>query len=293
VLVNNPQIISFDLSKNTLTYGDSAPVVTASTTSALPVTITSSVPGVVSVGPNNILSIGTAGTAVLTANQAGDGTWAAADPVQLVVTVNKAPQTITFALNPATAKVGDPTRILIATSDVDLPVSLSSSDANVAVVNGYTLSIVGSGTATITATQGGSVNYFPAIPVFDTLTVSPSGFASWNGGSGVMTSDRLLKYAVGGASSFTGESEATTSLLGASTFAMTAVIRTDDSLKLGILPKATTSLTEVWDYPVTVTGKADGVSQAGVGIGWERKVFTVNRSSNAKIFMKIEVSYTP
>jgi hypothetical protein len=107
-----------------------------------------------------------------------------------------------------------------------------------------------------------------------------------------MTSALLLKYALGGASSSTGVSEDTTSSLGASTFTMTAVVRTDD-LKLSIVPKATTSLSATWDYPVTTTGKNEGVSQSGVGTGWERKVFTVSRASNTKIFMKIEVSYTP
>jgi hypothetical protein len=127
VLVNNPQTISFDLSKNTLAYGDSAPVVSASATSALPVTITSSAPGVVSVGPNNVLSVIGAGTATLTANQAGDSTWAAAPSIQKTVVVNPASQTITFALNPATAKVGDPNRLIIATSDADLAVSITNS----------------------------------------------------------------------------------------------------------------------------------------------------------------------
>ena len=128
------------------------------------------------------------------------------------------------------------------------------------------------------------------------LTVSAAPgttFASWNGENSTMTSPLLLKYALGGASSSTGVSEATTSSLGASTFTMTVVVRTDDSSKLSIIPKATTSLSDNWDYLVTTTGKIDGVSQVGVGTGCERKIFTVSRASNSKIFMKIEVSYTP
>ena len=152
---------------------------------------------------------------------------------------------------------------------------------------------MGVGTATLTATQTGDGNYEAAMPVSVSLTVSPGGFTSWNGGSATMTSALLLKYAVGGASSSTEVSEATTSSLGASTFTMTAVVRTDDSSKLSIVPKATTSLSATWDYLVTTTGKIDGVSQAGVGTGCERKTFTVSRASNTKIFMKIEVRYTP
>ena len=217
---------------------------------------------------------------------------------QIILTVQsiaKASQVITFGLDSATATVGDLPKTLIATSTSSLlPVTLTSSDPNVATItSGNTLNIVRVGTVTLTATQEGNENYEAAMPVSVSLTVSPGGFSSWNGGSATMTSALLLKYALGGASSSTGVSEATTSSLGASTFTMTAVVRTDDSSKLSIIPKATTSLSDTWDYPVTTTGEIDGVSQAGVGTGCERKVFTVNRASNTKIFMKIEVSYTP
>jgi hyaluronate lyase len=223
------------------------------------------------------------------------GTGGAGQVVLTVVGMAKVPQAITFGLDPATATVGDFPRTLIATSSSPLPVTLISSDPNVATLDGNKLNIVGVGTATITATQEGDGDYEAALPVSVSLTVSaPSAmtFASWSGGSATMTSALLLKYALGGASSSTEASEATTSSLGASTFTMTAVVRTDD-LKLSIIPKATTSLSATWDYPVTTSGKSDGVSQVGVGTGCERKIFTVSRASNTKIFMKIEVSYTP
>jgi hypothetical protein len=213
--------------------------------------------------------------------------------------IAKISQTITFGMDPATAKVGDAARTLIATSSSKLPVTLTSLNSNVATITGAggnTLNFVGIGTTTITAKQAGNSNYEAATDVSVILTVSaaPSTtFASWNGGNATMTSALLLKYALGGASSSTEVSEATTSSLGSSTFTMTAVVRTDDSSKLSIVPKATTSLSNTWDYPVTTTGKSDGVSQAGVATGCERKVFTVSRASNSKIFMKIEVSYTP
>jgi hypothetical protein len=209
-----------------------------------------------------------------------------------VQSIAKASQVITFGLDPATATVGDLPRTLIATSSSGLPVTLTSSASNVATIDGNTLNIVGVGTTTLTTTQEGDGNYEAAVPVSVSLTVSPGGFTSWNGGSATMTSPVLLKYALGGTSSSTGVTEATTNSLGASTFTMTAVVRTDD-LKLSIVPKATTSLSANWDYPVTTTGKSEGVSQVGVGTGCERKVFTVSRASNTKIFMKIEVSYTP
>jgi hypothetical protein len=101
-----------------------------------------------------------------------------------VQAVAKASQVITFGLDPATATVGDDARTLIASSSSGLPVTLISSNPDVATIIGNTLNIVGEGTATITATQEGDGNYEAAIPVSVSLTVSPD----------------VLKYAFGSAS---------------------------------------------------------------------------------------------
>jgi len=296
VLVNNPQTISFDLSKNTLAYGDSAPVVSASATSALPVTITSSAPGVVSVGPNNVLSVIGAGTATLTANQAGDSTWAAAPSIQKTVVVNPASQTITFALNPATAKVGDPNRILIATSDADLPVSLSSSNPNVAVVNGYTLSIVGSGTTTLTATQTGNSNFTAALPVTQALTVSSasSTFTSVMGGvSPTSDSDNdgvnaLLEYALGGATNRNDQDRMPVSSFSNNELSLTYLARTDDT-SLSIFPEVSTDLASSsgWSssgIAVTSLGTVD-IN----GTPFERRKAAVIAGSSGAKFMRVKI----
>jgi hypothetical protein len=296
VLVNNPQTISFDLSKNTLAYGDSAPVVSASATSALPVTITSSAPGVVSVGPNNVLSVIGAGTATLTANQAGDSTWAAAPSIQKTVVVNPAFQTITFALNPATAKVGDPNRILIATSDADLPVSLSSSNPNVAVVNGYTLSIVGSGTTTLTATQTGNSNFTAALPVTQALTVSSasSTFTSVMGGvSPTSDSDNdgvnaLLEYALGGATNRNDQDRMPVSSFSNNELSLTYLARTDDT-SLSIFPEVSTDLASSsgWSssgIAVTSLGTVD-IN----GTPFERRKAAVIAGSSGAKFMRVKI----
>jgi hypothetical protein len=108
---------------------------------------------------------------------------------QIILTVQavaKVPQTITFGLDPATATVGDAAKTLIATSSSGLPVTLTSSDLNVATItSGNTLNIVGVGTATITATQTGDGNYEAALSVSVSLTVSADvlkyAFGSANG----------------------------------------------------------------------------------------------------------------
>ena len=113
------------------------------------------------------------------------GTGGAGQVILTVVGMAKVPQTITFGLDPATAKVGDVARTLIATSSSDLPVTLISSNPDVATIIGNTLNIVGEGTATITATQTGDDDYEAAIPVSVSLTVSVDvlkyAFGSANG----------------------------------------------------------------------------------------------------------------
>ena len=61
------------------------------------------------------------------------------------------------------------TLTLTATASSGLPVSYSSSDPTIATVSGNVLTLLSPGTAVITATQAGNVNYPAAAPVNDTL----------------------------------------------------------------------------------------------------------------------------
>jgi hypothetical protein len=91
--------------------------------------------------------------------------------------IAKISQTITFGLDPATAKVGDAARLLIAESSSELPVTLISSNPNVAAItgaDGKTLNFVGIGTTTITARQAGNSNYDAAADVEVVLNVTAS-----------------------------------------------------------------------------------------------------------------------
>jgi uncharacterized protein YjdB len=86
--------------------------------------------------------------------------------------VNKANQTITFG-SLGDSVVGDPPFTLGATASSGLTVSYTSSDPNVATVSGSTVTIVGAGTTTITASQSGNANYNAALDVQQSLTVNP------------------------------------------------------------------------------------------------------------------------
>jgi hypothetical protein len=213
--------------------------------------------------------------------------------------IAKVSQTITFGLDPATAKVGDAARTLITTSSSGLPVTLTSSDSAVATVTadgGNTLNFVGIGTTTITAKQAGNSSYEAATDVEVLLTVSAAPgttFASWSGNEAV-TSESVYKYAFGAADKNSAEQKMTSSIVNGK-LSMTAVVRTDDP-KLVITAKSATSLTGVWsastpELPITLS---DGDS-TGLGTGLARKVFTVDRavSLDTKRFLKLEAVYTP
>ncbi|PQJ78549.1 T9SS type A sorting domain-containing protein [Polaribacter porphyrae] len=85
--------------------------------------------------------------------------------------VQKADQSITFNILPDKA-VGDADFSLTATSSANLPITYSSSDTNVATVNGNIVSIVAMGNTTITASQNGNTNYNAAVDVTQNLTVT-------------------------------------------------------------------------------------------------------------------------
>ena len=94
-----------------------------------------------------------------------------ASGVQLVSasgSVATSPQSITFGAIPSKS-VGD-SFTLGATASSDLPVSYSSSNPSVATVAGNVVTIVGSGSVMITASQGGNSSYSPATEVSQGIT---------------------------------------------------------------------------------------------------------------------------
>ncbi|MGW8123054.1 MBG domain-containing protein, partial [Roseivirga echinicomitans] len=85
--------------------------------------------------------------------------------------VNKISQTINFSA--LTAKTyGDANFSLSATASSNLGVTYTSSNTNVASVNGSTVTVVGAGTAIITASQAGNVSYSAATNITQSLTVN-------------------------------------------------------------------------------------------------------------------------
>ena len=115
-------------------------------------------------------------------------------------------------------------------------------------------------------------------------------FDTWSGGEPA-TPELVLKYAVGGADSPTGESTASVTDLTSTTLSITAIVRIDDP-ELTVEGETTDNLTTgPWTtVGVTVEGAGDGVDQTGVPEGCERKVFSVERDGDTEKFLRLKAT---
>ena len=159
------QTITFD----PLSAGQNTINLTATASSGLPVTFTSSDPSIAEVN-GSVLTVKDTGTVSITASQGGDATYAPAPDVTQSLTITKQAQEITFgSLSDTLLETG--TINLTATADSGLGVTYTSSDPSIAEVNGSILTLKTIGTVSITASQGGDANYFPAPDVVQSLFI--------------------------------------------------------------------------------------------------------------------------
>jgi len=162
------QTITFGPLSN-VTYGVSPFAINATASSGLAVSFASTTTGVCTVA-GNLVSIAAAGTCSITASQAGNVVYAVATAVTQSFTVNQASQTITFA--PINNMVPNALPFTVsATASSGLAVSFASTTSTVCTVAGTTVTIVGNGTCSITASQAGNVDYTAATPVTRSFTV--------------------------------------------------------------------------------------------------------------------------
>jgi uncharacterized repeat protein (TIGR03803 family) len=109
------------------------------------------------VDANYLMHIVSSGNVRITASQAGNSAFNSAS-ANYNITIYPLNQTVTFA--PLSAKTfGDEPFSLFATSSSGLPIEYTSSNPQVATVNGSTVTIVGAGTTTIKAKQNGYPGY--------------------------------------------------------------------------------------------------------------------------------------
>ena len=174
--ISLPVISSMALTTNLITLP-------ATTSSGLPV-MYSIVSGPASLISSNQVALTGMGRVTIQAGQPGDGNWQAAPSVTQSFNVWMGSQSISFpALNspytpfftPKDWGFGDETYPLTnVVASSGLPISFTSSAPNVATIVSNTMTILGVGTTTITASQPGDRNWFAAGPVSQTFVVGRS-----------------------------------------------------------------------------------------------------------------------
>jgi kumamolisin len=145
--------------------------VTLSGTSSSGLAVTYTVTGPASL-LDNVLTITGVGTVTVTAIQSGDSTYGPAAPVVQTFQGTKISQTIMFAAIGGQV-FGVAPLTLTATASSGLPVSYSVVSGP-ATVSGSTLTITGTGSVSVRASQSGSANYLAAPSVLQTFTVNPA-----------------------------------------------------------------------------------------------------------------------
>ena len=111
------------------------------------------------------------GTCSITASQAGNSNYNAAVPVTQSFAVSPASQTITFGTLSGSVYGAAPIT-LTATASSSLPVSFASTTSAVCTVSGSTVTIVGAGTCSITASQAGNAGFGAAPNVTQSFSVA-------------------------------------------------------------------------------------------------------------------------
>jgi hypothetical protein len=164
-----PQTISFTLPPEVVATG--VPVgqsvgLSASAAPGLQVSFASGTPAVCTVSGSTVLPVA-GGMCTITATQGGSADYAPAPETtqSFQVTTGQTPQTISFTPPPEVAATGVPVGepvALSASAAPGLQVSFTSDTPQVCTVSDDTVLTVGTGTCTITASQGGSANYAPA-----------------------------------------------------------------------------------------------------------------------------------
>lgn len=178
ISVGRPQTITFVLPA-TINKTDSPYTLPATASSTLGVTYTSDTPSVCTVSGGVLTIVANSGTCTVLAHQIGGPVgvvpYASAVSVSQSFTVtNFLAQTITFPTL-ADKELTDPDFSLGATASSTLPVSYTSNSPSICTVSGSTVSIVASGTCSITAAQAGGTTggntYIAATSVTRTFLV--------------------------------------------------------------------------------------------------------------------------
>lgn len=159
----NTQAITFDANPGPVTYAPSGTFAVSAIGGASGNSVTFTVPTTTTVCSvsGTTVSILSAGTCTVAADQAGNGTYSAAAQTTQNITINKAAQTIT-GFTPATPLVLGASAVTLSATGGASGVAIAfttSSASTICTVSGSQLSFTGVGTCNLTANQAGNGNY--------------------------------------------------------------------------------------------------------------------------------------
>lgn len=167
-----PQVIIFELPARK-TYGDASFNLAASSSADLPISYSSSDPSIALI-TGQTLEIRSAGTVVIKAAQAGNETFKEEEEERTLL-IDKATQTISFAL-PEQINFSESSIIpLVASSSSGLPIEFETSDERIATISGSNLVLKAVGDLTVTAIQPGNTNFLEASQNRTTKVLSITG----------------------------------------------------------------------------------------------------------------------
>lgn len=162
----------------TFSPGGSFRISASATPSGLPVTFTSTTPTRCSVSGELVTIVNSgSGNCTITASQAGNAQWQPATPVTRTITINRAPQTITFdppTSVPSTAQTFSwPAPTGGGSSNPVVITSLSPDVCTISAAAGNTAIIVSEGKCDLVANQAGTPNNYLPATVNRSVSISP------------------------------------------------------------------------------------------------------------------------
>jgi hypothetical protein len=164
------QTISFSNAPNPTFSPSGNFSVSATATSSLTVTFSSLTPSVCTISGSTVTML-SAGTCTIAADQAGDANWTAAAQQTQTISILQATQSGFAATATPNAILVNGTSTLSAAGALGSGVTYAVSGVDPCAVSGTTLTAVGAGLCTVTATSAANTNYLVAT---DTVTVNVS-----------------------------------------------------------------------------------------------------------------------